>query len=381
MGIVKRKMQKENMLFRKRFKMSIKHISEIMLPEFSDADFYTDFKKYFPYMWEDICKHYANIQRDNVRRKKRGLSTNAFPKPDKFLQDISSSSIAKTRRMHLNGIYLSNDEREARICKLERKAKKKIEERAKKEAENTKYIQEVCPPYVKALIQDYYQQRKLNTLDVNSRYLIILEAAQFKSTETVRFLHQINACDKNTDLRLLAFHKLQQLGENPRLARQRKGKKRMSITKCVDISHNPTELLKMIYARQQNLYTYYDVFLSHSSYDEKELIEIKSTLNKKGLVVYIDWVNDRVMLNRQNQNGDTKKVLMKRMDMSDKMLFVMTDNSLKSEWTPWEIDYFTRKGGKVFIYQPYAISESVPDNIKDKEKISNNDWNKLIESK
>ena len=91
MGIVKRKIQKENMLFRKRFKMPIKHIGEIMLPEFLDDDFYTAFKKYFPYMWKDICKRYANIQKDNARRKKRGLSTNDFPKPDKFLQDISSS--------------------------------------------------------------------------------------------------------------------------------------------------------------------------------------------------------------------------------------------------------------------------------------------------
>ena len=380
MGIVKRKIQKENMLFRKHFKMPIKHISEIMHPGFADDEFYLAFKKYFPYMWEDICKRYVRIQKDNARRKKRGLSTNYFPKPDKFLQDISRSSIAKARRVHLNGIYLSDPERQVYICNLERKAQKKIEERAKKEAENAKYIQEVCPSYIKALIRDYYQQRKLNTLDVNSRYLIILEAAQFKSTETVRFLHQINACDKNTDLRLLAFHKLQQLGENPRLARQRKGKKRMSMTKCVNISHNPTELLKVIYASQQNLYTHYDVFLSHSSYDEKELIEIKNILNKKGLVVYIDWVNDRVMLNRQNQNEDTAKVLKKRMDMSGKMVFVMTDNSLRSQWTSWEIDYFTKKGGKVFIYQPYAISENIPENIKDKE-IINDDWNKLIESK
>ena len=84
--------------------------------------------------------------------------------------------------------------------------------------------------------------------------------------------------------------------------------------------------------------------------------------------------------NRQNQNEDTAKVLKKRMDMSGKMVFVMTDNSLRSQWTSWEIDYFTKKGGKVFIYQPYAISENIPENIKDKE-IINDDWNKLIESK
>lgn len=57
-----------------------------------------------------------------------------------------------------------------------------------------------------------------------------------------------------------------------------------------------------------------------------------------------------------NQNEDTWTVLQKRMDISDTMVFVMTDNSLRSEWTPKEIDYFQELGKKIYLFQPDSIS-------------------------
>lgn len=56
------------------------------------------------------------------------------------------------------------------------------------------------------------------------RYLILLEIAQFKCKESITFLSKINSCDKNNDMRLFAFNLLQQMGEHPWLARNRKGK-------------------------------------------------------------------------------------------------------------------------------------------------------------
>ncbi|MGM9685374.1 MAG: TIR domain-containing protein [Bacteroidaceae bacterium] len=147
------------------------------------------------------------------------------------------------------------------------------------------------------------------------------------------------------------------MGERPWLARNRKGKKRLSSVKPLDISANPTELLEHIYQYQGNIHRRYDVFLSHSSYDTKQLLKLKQQLNEKGLVVYIDWVNDSVMMDRKNQNEDTWNVLKMRMDESEKMLFVMTDNSLRSEWTPKEIDYFKSLNREVVVYQPEEITE------------------------
>ena len=84
----------------------------------------------------------------------------------------------------------------------------------------------------------------------------------------------------------------------------------------------------------------YDVFLSHSSLDVNELLQLKVLLNQQGKTVYIDWINDRVMLNRQNQNQDTWKALELRMDQSKMLLYVLTDNSIKSPCTEREVLYF-----------------------------------------
>ena len=71
----------------------------------------------------------------------------------------------------------------------------------------------------------------------------------------------------------------------------------------------------------------------------------------------IDWVNDKVMMDRKNQNEDTWNVLKLRMDESTKMLFVMTDNSLRSTWTQKEIDYFKSLNKEILVYQPEEITE------------------------
>ncbi len=110
--------------------------------------------------------------------------------------------------------------------------------------------------------------------------------------------------------------------------------------KPIDVQKNPTELMQLIYANQHMLYQEYDVFLSHSSLDVNELLQLKVLLNQQGKTVYIDWINDRVMLNRQNQNQDTWKALELRMDQSKMLLYVLTDNSIKSPCTEREVLYF-----------------------------------------
>mgnify|MGYP002525312590 CR=1 FL=1 len=195
--------------------------------------------------------------------------------------------------------------------------------------------------------------------------MLLLEIAQFKCIVSIKFLHQINACDKNIDIRYLAFNLLQQMGERPWLAKKRNGKKRLSSVKTIDISANPTELLEHIYKYQGNIHRRYDVFLSHSSYDTKQLLKLKQQLNENGLVVYIDWVNDSVMMNRKNQNEDTWNVLKMRMDESEKMLFVLTDNSLLSTWTPKEIDYFKMLKKEIVVYQPEEITEKPFESISE----------------
>ena len=357
MGIGTRKMGYRKMLFMKDFRLPMKRIANIMPVGFTDQQFYEAYKRYYPYLMDEAQKMCKDYKMHNYLRKRKGYKkTVFFPEAEDLLKQTSKSIIGKTRKAHQSGDVATSEELTQRIAALEKDSKKKIAKRKQKETEFMMHAQDVTPKYINRLISLYFKTRKENSLDVNSRYLLLLEIAQYKCKASITFLHKINACDKNNEIRFLAFNLLQQMGECPWLARNRKGKKRLSSVKPIDISTNPTELLEHIYQYQGNIHRRYDVFLSHSSYDTKQLLKLKQHLNENGLVVYIDWVNDSVMMDRKNQNEDTWNVLKMRMDESEKMLFVMTDNSLRSEWTPKEIDYFKSLNREVVVYQPEEIT-------------------------
>ena len=344
-----------------------KTLVNILPVGFSFQEYLDAFKEYYPFIWEDICS-YCRVRKDDyIRRAQKNHRTVSFFTSQKFLE-----LHAKIKRA--NKQELSDEEVESLKFKLATKATSKIEERSRKLAENLVYVQEVCPSYVKQLIKAYFDIRKRNSLNINARYLILLEATQFKCRETIEFLEKVNACDKNHDLRLMAFNSLQRMGEHPWLARERKGEKKMSMIKPIDIKTNPTELLYLLYENQEMLYQKFDIFLSHSSFDTEELLRLKCHLNNLGKVVYIDWVNDRIMLDSKYQNDDTWPALELRMDQSDVLLYVLTDNAILSQYTEREVNYFKNHNKRVLIYQPCGISMEVPAYLKDCEycQLNNN---------
>jgi len=359
-------MEYRKMLFTKDFKQPMKKVAKAMPVGFTNEDFYEAYKKYYPYMMAEARKMCDDYKRHNISRKKKGYkNTVFFPEPEEFLKQASSKTIGLTRKAHQGGDVMSADELASYTLILEQDSKRRITERKRKEESFLMLAQDVEPKYIKKLIDLYFKTRRTNTMDVNSRYLILLEIAQFKCKESITFLCKINSCDKNNDMRLLAFNLLQQMGEHPWLARNRKGRKRQSAIQPIDIAANPTRLVEHIYKYQGSIHNRYDVFLSHSAYDTKQLLTLKQKLNAEGLVVYIDWVNDKVMMDRRNQNEDTWNVLKLRMDESKKMLFVMTDNSLRSTWTPKEIDYFKSLNKEIMVYQPEEIAEKPFDSLED----------------
>lgn len=330
--------------------------------ELNLAAFIEAFKRYYPCEWEDIELFCKNRKRDYLRRKKKRLRTVCYYSPEQFMRYHitlkKNFSIDEKTRLELIG-------------KMDRNAVVKKENREKKLKANMVMVQQVCPSYVSRLIKSYFNVRRTNTLDINARYLILLEASQFKCQETIEFLFKINACDKNDDLRYLAFLSLQRLGEHPWLARKRKGRQRLSQIRSIDIERNPTELLHFIYKYQHKIYTEYDIFLSHSSLDTRELLDTKMILNKRDKTVYIDWVNDNVMLDRKNQNEDTWKVLEQRMSQSKVLVFVMTENSIKSKYVEKEINFFKKLQKPVWIYQPHNNPIENPSFIEGCQEIKN----------
>lgn len=354
MSIYYRMQNYRDMIFRKN--LHLKHISEelfeVMPKNFSFKDFLLAFKECYPCQWEDIVRYCNGKKNDFYRRSRKGLRVVPYYTPEQYLKHaVHMRSLSK---------YLNEQDRHNQYASLVLKGQEKKRRRNEKLASNLVFVQEVCPSYIKQLIKSYFKTRKTSPLDINARYLILLEATQFRCDETIEFLYKINACEKNDDLREMAFYSLQRLGENPWLSKKRKGKRRLSMLMPIDVQKNPTELIQLIYTNQHMLYQEYDVFLSHSSLDVNELLQLKVLLNQQGKTVYIDWVNDRVMLNRQNQNQDTWKALELRMDQSKMLLYVMTDNSIKSPCTEREVLYFKNASKSVKVYKPHPISLPVP---------------------
>lgn len=343
----RREQYREKLFVKKLCLKSIRdELLKILPYNYDFKDFLEVFKLYSPCEWEDIVD-YCNIKEKNyLRRNQKGLRAVHFYTPEQFLK----------YHMNLrpsNNALLTGEELWRFKDKLRIKAESKKKRREDKLKKNMVTIQSVCPSYINSLIKLYFDRRRKNALNVNARYMILLEASQFKCDKSVAFLQKVNTCEKNDELRYLAFLSLQKMNVLVWLGKKRKGRKRMSQIKCIDLKKNPTELLHFIYENQHLIQQEYNIFMSHSLLDAQMILQIKSKLNKIGKTVYIDWVNDNVMLDRRNQNEDTWNVLEKRMQQSKQMVYVLTEHSIESPFTEKEVRYFKGLGKDIFVYEPY----------------------------
>lgn len=92
----------------------------------------------------------------------------------------------------------------------------------------------------------------------------------------------------------------------------------------------------------------YDLFLSHSYSDAREVLAAKLLLEDAHLSVYVDWIEDR-HLDRSNVTPRTADHLRTRMTNCRGLLYFTTENASASVWMPWELGYSDGKRGKVAV--------------------------------
>lgn len=99
--------------------------------------------------------------------------------------------------------------------------------------------------------------------------------------------------------------------------------------------------------------TDYDIFLCHSSIDIDEVLKLKILLEETNKNVYLDKVCDPD-LSFDKINAETAKRLQIRLRHSKKLYFVLSKNSKKSSWMPWELGCFNgldeKKASLIKIY-------------------------------
>src|SRR3954462_7155871 len=83
----------------------------------------------------------------------------------------------------------------------------------------------------------------------------------------------------------------------------------------------------------------YDIFLSQAHEDAEVVAGVKVLLEREGVTVYVDWIEDP-QADRSKVNRGTADLLRERMRRCRFLLFVSTKASPSSKWMPWELGYF-----------------------------------------
>lgn len=311
---------------------------------FAGEDFVKSFKYCFPNLWEEVCNFHSNMMRWNKHRIAKHLnSVYSCRSPEQFL-------LRKCANVGIIQLPTSVNKDEY-IQTIRRNSLTKLKKKSDKKQQRERYKQHVEPSYVASHTKAYYQSRKQNPLDVDSRYLIVHELSKYKCDETIRFLETLVRCEKNIHLQHYAWECLNNLGVTRVHKGRRHGKKKMSHTKGFKAISTPHDLLKAIYNSPLEQMKHYDLFLSHSYRDKDKLIELKGKLNALGLNIYMDWVNDKDELLRTQTSADTAAVITERIKASKAILYVHTNSSLDSKWTPWELGFAYAIGQPILVYR------------------------------
>lgn len=248
---------------------------------------------------------------------------------------------------------------EARKCKIDR-INSKIEIALSK-------TQQVTPLFINQLIGLY--ERK-NTTQKDKVY-ILLELKKYYCEKIIQFFFRLNDTELNKQLREEAFFHLQSFNFNPRLRKQQfmqvhtKNKKRKCYLKEVypyeeyNIPQNPDELEYRIENSKEQKIKSFDYFISHSSKDSKEVQQLIYDENQRGKNVFCDWINDVDYLKRHLLCAATLKVIEERMKQSKALIFVQSENSLKSIWCKYELNYFRRLNRPIYVVDKKSIINDI----------------------
>lgn len=344
--------------FNKTLRQPIRKVLSIMPKGFTDEEFLSEFKLLYSYLWDDVCAKAKAYRRMDDGLKKKGFPKRYFfPSPAAYIKKVSAP-IIKNKALHQKLILYAEDREKFRNSLIEKSTIKRAEREARLEA-SLKYTQKVTPTYSNYYIQTYFHCKRTNPIDVDTRYAVLVEASKYKSPITIKFLHKVNASERNYHLRYFAFQALQKFGvKEVRLRKNRKGKKKVGDKIVPTPIETPNDLIHSIYNSQLEQMKKYDLFLSHSSFDSELLLNLKSILNHCHVNVYVDWVSDRNALKRELTNANTAKTIIERLKSSKALLYIHTEASQNSKWAPWELGFFHALKRKICIYNPNNIEKA-----------------------
>lgn len=347
----------------------IKSVTPLLPRKYTKADIIALLKYYYPHEWQSVESKYKYYRtKDKYLKRRFGKSRYNMPEPKLLIQRVSTFKkifSESYKCAHWNAY--SERSRVDSSVKLWEARKYKIDRINSKIEIALSKTQQVTPSFINQLIGLY--ERK-NTTQKDKVY-ILLELKKYYCEKIIQFFFKLNDTELNKQLREEAFFHLQSFNFNPRLRKQRfmrihaKTKKRKYYLGEVypneryDIPRNPNELEYRIENSKEQKLKSYDYFISHSSKDSKEVQKLICVENQQGKNVFCDWINDIDYLKRHLLCDATLKVLEERMKQSKALIFVQSENSLKSIWCKYELNYFRALNRPIYV----VGKESIVNNL------------------
>lgn len=87
-------------------------------------------------------------------------------------------------------------------------------------------------------------------------------------------------------------------------------------------------------------------FFCHSHKDKDLVLGLRTIFEKKGIELYVDWTDHTMP---PTPNRLTAKKLQDKIRKVDVFLYLVTSNSMKSTWCPWEIGFADAINKNIFI--------------------------------
>lgn len=316
--------------------------------------------KYYPYemfLIDEKHKYYFRKEKSLISKGKKSRYT--FPVSDiiiSYSQTYKKIFSDEYKRLHQQNFDEHRHIKSVESFSAIRDPKiKKIFEKIEKAKLKT---QQVEPEFLDALMGLY--DRK-NTSQKDKVY-IIKELQKYYCNKVINFFSKKVDTEYNRQLREISFYHLQSLGFQPVLRKQKymiipsKNKKRREFLKNIyakeryNVNEIPEELEYRIQNSKEQKIKTYDFFISHSSMDYNEVQFLISHLNQNRKNIYCDWINDNDYLKRNLVGNSTLNVLIKRLQQSKEMIFVISENSMKSNWCKYELnDFYLQKKCMYFV--------------------------------
>lgn len=349
----------------------IKTILPILPYEYGKEEIIALLKEFYPHEWQSVeYKHLYYKKKDEHIKKHTGRTRHNMPSASKLLDRVPLFQKILTDeyrlRWHTN---FSLDAQELARQVLYTKRKPKIDKVDKKIAVAKAKTQQVTPDFIGKLI-GLYERKNTSQKD---RMYILLELKKYYNPTVINFFFKLNDTEINSQLRWSAFYHLQSFNYAPRARRQKymlvhtKNKKRKQYLKNVypyetyDIPETPQELEYRIDNSKEQLLKEYDYFISHSSKDSEAVQSLIVAENQQKKNVFCDWINDVDYLKRHLVCDATLKVIERRMEQSRALIFVESENSRKSIWCKYELNYFRGLGKPIFMITKDNINAGVFD--------------------